>query len=56
MPKFILGQNNETTLLTTRAPALSEQFGCPVFIEKAHKSKHPKAKNAWPGKPGVVVE
>ena len=34
---------------------LEEIFGCTIVIEEAETSKEAKAKNALPGKPGIVV-
>ncbi len=47
---------NEFVALAETLPLLEKEFDTSVSLEKAEKSSIPKAKNALPGKPAIVLE
>lgn len=56
MPKEVLDQETEVKSLKELKFKLETEFSCAVNIEAADDSKQPKAKNANPGKPAIVIE
>lgn len=55
IPHHILGQKKELAAFTALKDQLAKQFGCTVEIVKEQDSTEPKAKNALPGKPAIVI-
>ena len=49
------GEKFELEALQSAQKLLSEEFGCPVSSMPEGKSSVPKAKNALPGKPSILV-
>jgi len=47
---------DEFSALKEAKPSLEKEFGCAVEVEKAESSKHPKARNAFPLKPAILLE
>lgn len=47
---------DEAAALKEAKTFLEKLFGCRIEVEKAEKSRHPKAKNAMPLKPAIFVE
>jgi len=47
---------DEAASLKEAKKELEKLFGCKVEVEEAEKSKHPKARNAFPLKPAIFVE
>ncbi|MFH1393545.1 MAG: leucine--tRNA ligase [Candidatus Micrarchaeota archaeon] len=52
----ILGAEEELASLKDAQMFLSEEFGCTVTVLPDSEGKHPKAKNASPNKPAIVIE
>ena len=46
----------EFELLKENKEFFKKEFGCEIVVEKAEKSQHQKAKNAFPLKPAIFVE
>lgn len=55
IPPILLGQKGETKVFEQAKETLSKEFNCPVEVVKEKDAKEPKAKQALPGKPGIVV-
>ncbi len=55
LPTTILDEKTELGALEAAASKLSEEFGAKVEVVAAEKSKEPKARNAAPGKPAIVL-
>ena len=55
LPKVVLEQNEELKVLNEMKKMIEVKFNSKVEIELAEKSKEQKAKNAFPGKPAIVV-
>jgi len=55
IPMHILGQKKELAAFIAVKDELAKDFGCSIEIVKAQDSQEPKAKNALPGKPAMVV-
>jgi len=56
MPLFVFDQKKERSILSDAVTGLSTQLGCPITVIFEKESTHQKAKNAWPGKPALVIE
>jgi leucyl-tRNA synthetase len=56
IPEIVLSQEEEFEALNSHIETLKKAFECEFDIEKADISTEPKAKNAMPGKPSLVVE
>ncbi|MEM4282272.1 MAG: leucine--tRNA ligase [Candidatus Woesearchaeota archaeon] len=56
MPQNILDQKKEISILKKAQGALEDKFNCAVEIVAEQDSKHPKASQAMPGKPAIIVE
>ncbi|HLD05126.1 MAG TPA: leucine--tRNA ligase [Candidatus Nanoarchaeia archaeon] len=56
LPEIVLSQELELSRLEESKESLKEELGCDIEIEKAEDSPHPKAKQASPGKPAILVE
>ncbi len=52
----VLDYKLEQKVLVESKKFFEREFGCQVLIEEADKSKEPKAKQALPGKPAILVE
>ncbi|MBI4451497.1 leucine--tRNA ligase [Candidatus Woesearchaeota archaeon] len=52
---YSLNHADEAKALQEGKLALEKELGCAVEIIAAEKSKEQKARNAWPGKPAIVV-
>lgn len=55
IPKAVLTQEKEIAAIVANKNGLADQFGCSVDILAAESSKEPKAKQALPGKPAILV-
>jgi leucyl-tRNA synthetase len=53
MPLIIIEEKEN---LENNKQKLEQEFGCEILIEEADNSLEQKAKNAWPGKPALVVK
>ncbi|MFH1589115.1 MAG: leucine--tRNA ligase [archaeon] len=56
VPAVVLDQKIEEKQLNDYKKVLEKDFKCKVTVELADKSNEPKAKNANPGKPAIIVE
>ena len=56
IPTFLLGQKREAEVLDEAVAFMANKFECDVTVVLEQKSAEPKAKNALPGKPAIVVE
>ncbi|MFH1849878.1 MAG: leucine--tRNA ligase [archaeon] len=56
LPKVVLDQRTELAALKNAKDSLVKAFGCPVAIIPADESKEPKALQAMPGKPAIILE
>lgn len=56
IPKVVLDQQREMDSFAEGNETLLKAFGCPVNVVKEQDSRHPKAKQAMPGKPAIVIE
>ena len=55
IPPVILGQKKEFAAFLAVKDQLAKTYSCSVEIVKEQDSQEPKAKNAMPGKPALVV-
>lgn len=55
IPPIILGQKKELAAFQSFKDQLAKDYGCSVEIVKEQDSREPKAKNALPGRPAIVV-
>ncbi len=55
LPEHVLSLNKEIKTLKEATKEIEQEFLCKLLIEKAEKSKQDKARQAMPGKPGVLV-
>ncbi|MBI2575689.1 leucine--tRNA ligase [Candidatus Woesearchaeota archaeon] len=55
VPKVVLGQDAEFTVLEENKGLMEKQFGCPVTVERAEGSKEKKAMSGMPGKAAIAV-
>jgi len=56
LPEFILSTSEEKENIESNKVKLEQEFGCEILIEVADSSSEAKAKNAWPGKPALVLK
>ncbi len=56
MPAVVMDQDKEVAVLEENRATLEKQFGCPVELVRAQEAKEPKARQAMPGKPAILVE
>jgi hypothetical protein len=56
VPEIVLSSKEEKENIDSRGEELAKEFGCAIVVEEADRSEEPKAKNAWPGKPALVVK
>ena len=56
IPTLVTSQAEELKVLKEAKEFLEKETGCRVEIIAGEKSEHLKAKSAWPGKPGILVE
>ncbi len=56
IPEYILDAEKEIETLEEAKKEIMQEFDCELIIERAEGSKEIKAKQAMPGKPGVLVE
>ncbi len=56
IPSFVTSQGDEIAALFEAKKFLEKEFECKVVVVRAEESQHPKAKSAWPGKVGILVE
>ena len=62
VPKLIktgvvaIDQKTDTASLEGAINFMKEEFSCEVEVIEADSSKEPKAKQAMPGKPAILVE
>jgi leucyl-tRNA synthetase len=55
IPPVILGQKKELAAFQALKDQLVKDYGCSVEIVKEQESKEPKARNALPGKPSLII-
>ncbi len=56
IPEIVLSAKEEKDNIDERGVELAKEFDCAIIVEEADHSTEPKAKNAWPGKPAIVVK
>ena len=56
IPTTILSEDKEYNFLTENKAILSKEFNAEIEIVKASASSEPKAKQAFPSKPGILIE
>ena len=56
IPSLVTSQTDELQVLKEAKNFLEKEMGCQIEIMAAEKSSHAKARSAWPGKPGILVE
>ena len=56
IPKEVLDQQSEIQSLDENRALFEDEFKTQLEIMNAEHSKHPKARNALPGKPAIVLE
>ncbi len=54
-PDTILNQEKELKIFKENKELIEKEFNCKVIIELAEKSKDPKANNAQPSKPAILI-
>ena len=52
----VLSDKEEMAALKDALEFYKKEFGCDVMVEPEDKGTHPRAKNAMPGKPAIVLE
>jgi leucyl-tRNA synthetase/predicted alpha/beta hydrolase family esterase len=55
IPKVVVDFKKELKTLQENSSAIGKQFNCEVEIVEASKSNEPKAKQAMPGKPAILI-
>ncbi len=55
IPPIILGQKKELSVFLAVKEQLAKEFMCSIEILKEQDSQEPKAKNAMPGKPAIIL-
>ena len=53
---MVLDAATEHDVLTDAKGEMEKEFGCPLVIEIAEKSKEQKAGQAFPGKPAILLQ
>jgi len=56
LPLEILDQQKEFDVLSENHELFKNKFNCPILIIKADASSEPKAKQAYPGKPAILIQ
>ncbi len=56
IPTLVTSQDDEYKAMSEAVQYLAAEFECSVEVIRAEDSENPKAKNATPGKVGIVVE
>ena len=56
VPKIVLSQKEEIKNLESAAEEIGTQFKAKVAVIAEEKSKEPKAKQAMPGKPAILID
>lgn len=56
LPSFVVHQEAEVQNLMDALPFLKQEFNCNIEIVKEQDSQEPKAKQAMPGKPAILVK
>ena len=56
IPEIVTSQAEEIAALEQNKQAFADEFKAKIVIIKAEDTKEPKAKNAMPGKPAILVE
>ena len=56
LPEEVLDQQTESNLLQDNKETLAQEFKAEIIILKAEESREGKAKNAYPGKPAILIE
>lgn len=56
LPTFLLSREHESEALMGVAKELARELDCQVHVELEEHQGHPKAKNAMPGKPAILIE
>jgi hypothetical protein len=52
----VLSEKEEMAALKDALEFFKKEFSCEVAVDTEEKSSHPRAKNAMPGKPAIVLE
>ena len=55
LPRVLVDRQIEINNFSDTKEYIGKMFGCEIEIVKEEESKEPKAKNAMPNKPGVVL-
>lgn len=55
LPAVVLDQKTEAAFMKANTLELKGEFGADVLVETEDESKEPKAKQAMPGKPAIVI-
>ena len=56
IPTIVTSQEEELKVMSEAKAFLEKEFGCRVEVVVAEESAEEKAKTAWPGKVGILVE
>jgi leucyl-tRNA synthetase len=56
IPAIVLSQEKELSTLAKEKKSLQAEFGCDIEIIKAESASEPKARQAMPGKPAILLE
>ena len=56
LPTLVTSQEEELAALQDAQEFLENEFSCKVEVSVAEESEHPKARQATPGKVGIVIE
>jgi leucyl-tRNA synthetase len=56
IPAALFGQKEEMKIFLAAKSNLEAEIGCKIEIIAEKESKHPKAKQSFPGKPAIVIE
>lgn len=56
LPLLVTSQEEEKNVLDESVYFLRKEFDCEIEIVLGQDSLHPKAKSAWPGRVGILVE
>jgi leucyl-tRNA synthetase len=56
IPMVLFGQKEELKIFSDAKSNLESEIGCKIEIVAEKDAKHPKSKQAMPGKPAIVVE
>jgi len=56
VPLIVLDQGTEHDAIISAKKLIETEFNCHLEVVDAENSKHPKAGNAAPGKPAIIVE